>query len=252
MKVGDASNSATQKFNDFGNIEFTHFKALNDSWLIGFGVGLDIITGQSNSMGGNGSSGGGTGDILYFDPGGKQALAKADDAYYGYQTGSASGAKVIRQSNNFSLSLIPAYAFTATDLGYLRLSYNRSSFTSAGGGSTAGHWLSLGELEQSAGASPYINMSGISPPPGGDLCASDLALATTESCLLTTGQGTSSGGSAGSSYFNGFGVGVGYRKILDQNLFFQAEYKYVNYPKNSTLGITPHNQGFVLSLGYKF
>jgi opacity protein-like surface antigen len=62
MQLKESSDSTSKNWNTGGNIEFTKFKSLNDSWLIGFGVGYDFGTLESKEFG----SGSG-GLIQYFD-----------------------------------------------------------------------------------------------------------------------------------------------------------------------------------------
>ncbi len=233
FQLKDASDATSKKWNGLGNIEFTKFKALDDSWLVGFGVGLDLGTSKLKESASAG------GETLFFStpesltPG--TLLPNAEGAYFGYQTGAA---RSIARKGNFAISVLPAYAFTPNDMGYLRLSFNRTKFTVTGGGG-GGNWLSAGQVE-AAGGVPE-SWGG-----GGDGCT---AAPGTDACTMTAGA---QGGASGSKYLNGAGLGIGYRRNIQENLFFQAEYKYVVYEKNDLLGIKPKDQGFVLSLGYRF
>lgn len=234
FQLKDALDAASRKWNGSGNLEFTKFKSLDDSWLLGFGVGIDLGTARANS------SSGADGGVLYFAgdassvPGGASTTA-SDNPYFGYQTG---GNRQIARKGNVSISFLPAYAFTRNDMGYLRFSFNRAKFTTRGG---AGGWLSASELEASGGSWPAS--FGYS---GGDGCAS---YPGSDACTLTAGTPS---GASGSRYLNGVGLGIGLRKNIQENLFVQAEYKYVAFKKSDVLGIKPREQGGTLSLGYRF
>lgn len=233
FQLKDASDAASKKWNGLGNIEFTKFQSLDDGWLVGFGVGLDVGTSRTRESSAAG------GDTLFFsdpysfsNPG--ALLPDSTNAYYGYQTGTA---RSIARKGNFSVSVLPAYAFTPNDMGYLRLSFNRAKFTVSGGG---GNWLTA-EQVRDAGGFYYP------PDTGGDGCAA--AGAGSDACTLTA---SAAGAVSGSKYLNGIGLGIGYRRNLQDNLFLQVEYKYVAYEKSDQLGIKPRDQGAVLSLGYRF
>lgn len=229
FQLKDAMDAASKKWNGLGNVEFTQFKSLDDSWLLGFGVGLDIGTSRTATSTGAG------GETLFFDGFTNGALLpNSANAYYGYQTGSA---RSISRKGNFSISVLPAYAFTSNDMGYIRLSFNRAKFNVSGGGS--GGWLTAQQVEDAGGVP--VNYGG-----GGDGCA---AYPGSDACTYTSGA---SGGISGSKYLNGAGLGIGYRRNIGENLFLQAEYKYVVYEKSDLLGIKPKDQGAVLSLGYRF
>lgn len=237
FQLKDAADAASKKWNGLGNLEFTKFQSLDDSWLLGFGVGVDLGTSRTNASAGSG------GDTLYFagDASPSSVLpgtltAASDNPYYGYQTGTS---RSISRKNNFSISFLPGYAFTKNDMGYLRVSFNRAKFTVSGG---AGRWLSSSELEASGGSWPAA--WGYS---GGDGCAATVP--STDACTMTSGT---QAGASGSKFLNGVGLGVGYRRNIGENLFFQAEYKYEVYEKSDLLGIKPKDQGAVLSLGYRF
>lgn len=233
FQLKDASDAASKKWNNLGNIEFTKFKALDDSWLLGFGVGLDLGTSKFKESSSD------AGDTLFFSTPESVTpatlLPGSDGAYYGYQTGTA---RSISRKENFSISVLPAYAFTPKDMGYLRLSLNRAKFIVTGGGS-GGNWLSADQVEAAGGVPP--NWGG-----GGDGCAANPG---SDACTMTAGG---LGGASGSQYLNGTGLGIGYRRNIQENLFFQAEYKYVVYEKSDLLGIKPKDQGFMISLGYRF
>lgn len=233
FQLKDASDAASKKWNNLGNIEFTKFIALDDSWLLGFGVGLDLGTSKLKE------SSSGAGDTQFFSTPESftpaTLLPSADGAYYGYQTGTA---RSIARKGNFAISVLPAYAFTPNDMGYLRLSFNRAKFTVTGG-SGGGNWLSADQVE-AAGGVP-ASWGG-----GGDGCAANPG---SDACTMTAGA---QGGTSGSQYLNGAGLGIGYRRNIQENLFFQAEYKYVVYEKSDLLGIKPKDQGLMLSLGYRF
>lgn len=228
-QLKDATDLASKKWNGLGNIEFTQFKSLDDSWLLGFGVGLDMGTSKTAKSTGTG------GETLFFDGFTNGALLpNSSNAYYGYQTGSA---RSISRKGNFSISVLPAYAFTSKDMGYIRLSLNRAKFNVSGGGS--GGWLTAQQVNDAGGVP--VNYGG-----GGNGCA---AYPGSDACTYIGGASI---GSTGSKYLHGLGLGVGYRRSINEKLFFQAEYKYVAYQKGDLLGVKPKDQGVVLGIGYRF
>lgn len=229
FQLKDALDATSKKWNGLGNLEFTQFKSLDDSWLLGFGVGLDI--GNSRTA----TSTGASGETLFFDGFTDGALLpNSVNAYYGYQTGTA---RSISRKGNISISVLPAYAFSSNDMGYIRLSLNRAKFNVSGGGS--GGWLTAQQVNDEGGVP--VNWGA-----GGDGCA---AYPGSDACTFTSGASV---GASGSKYLNGVGLGIGYRRNIGQNLFLQAEYKYVVYEKSNLLSIKPKDQGAVLSLGYRF
>lgn len=232
-QLKDSLDTASKKWNGIGNIEFTKFQSLDDAWLLGFGVGLDLGTSRTKQ------SSGAAGETHYFaspvasPPG--ALLPSSTDAYYGYQTGAS---RSIARKGNLSISVLPAYAFTQNDMGYLRFSLNRAKFTVSGSG--AGSWLTADQVE-AAGGVPAL-WGG-----GGDGCAATSP--NSDACTMTSGGNA---GASGSKYLNGAGLGIGYRRNIQENIFFQAEYKYVVYEKSELLGMKPKDQGILFSLGYRF
>lgn len=119
---GDAALKARKSF---GNIEYTHFKSLDDSWMLGFGIGLDAGTLASKDSGTQ------AGDIYYFDAFGNRVIGPSD---YAYQSSSK---KITDLKNNFSISFLPGYAFNKTTMLFGRFSFNRAQTvvrTSGAGG----------------------------------------------------------------------------------------------------------------------
>lgn len=204
IQLKESSDSISKNWNTGGNIEFTNFKSLNDSWLLGFGVGYDVGSLDSNLSGSTTSS-----IVLEDDP-------------YSYRSQSQ---KQIKLKNNFSLSLLPAFALNKSSMLYGRISYNRAKVSSSG---------SLGSVGD-------IVWTGTD-----DVLASNVTCADAGVCDQITG------GQAGSKYVNGIGWGFGLRHKFTENLFLQAEYKYVSYKHNSELDVKPKTQGYTLSVGYKF
>lgn len=200
IQLKESSDSASKNWNTFGNVEFTNFQSLNDSWLLGFGVGYDSGTLDSKEFGSGSQT---------YDLGGG----------YSYQSSSS---KKIALRNNFSVSVLPGYALNKSSMLFGRVSYNRAKVTSlANSGNIGTVYLGFSEWETDV------------PCEQVNLCGQSL-------------------GSSGSKYLNGVGWGLGLRHKFTENLFLQAEYKYVSYKHNAELDVKPKTQGYTLSIGYKF
>lgn len=216
IQLKESSDSTSKNWNSGGNIEFTKFKSLNDSWLLGFGIGYDVGTLDSKQMG----SGANT---QYFYSDGSLGDINSNDGYV-YQSG---GQKQIKLKNNFSLSLLPAFAVNKSSMLYGRLSFNRAKVSSTVSAAASG-WV-----DDNVPEDVYLNC----PDP-------DIAGCNVSSSGIS--------GLSGSKYLNGIGWGLGLRHKFTENLFLQAEYKYVSYKHNSELDVKPKTQGYTLSVGYKF
>ena len=122
-----SSSGTSSAWKTSGNLELTHFKSLDDNWLLGFGVGLDV--------GKLGSVGSGSSSVSYYNDNGISTCSSfVRFVCYEY----TSGASRSSFKDNVSLSVIPAYAFNKNNLGFIRLSFNsmRSSKSSSAGGWT--------------------------------------------------------------------------------------------------------------------
>jgi opacity protein-like surface antigen len=217
IQLKESSDSTSKNWNTGGNIEFTKFKALDDSWLIGFGIGYDVGTLDSKQYGS------GSGGIQYFDAFSGQSADGTDINDYAYQSGEAR--KQIKLKNNFSLSLLPAYTINKSTMIFGRASINRAKVSSNMSGVSEGAWVDL---------VPFVSCPDVS----------------IDACNISSGSGVS--GTSGSKYLNGLGWGFGLRHKFTENLFLQAEYKYVSYKHNAELDVKPKTQGYTLSIGYKF
>lgn len=204
-----SSGESDSSWDSFGKVDFTYFKSLDDKWLLGFGVGADIGTQKSDSTDSNGSA--------FYDINGNY-IGSTCSGWNCYEySGGKSKTKV---SDNFSLSLMPAFAFTKNHLGFIRLSVD--SIKAKRSGTGGGEWLDYPD-----------NCSVGDPQPG---------------CSLNP----DSSGRSGSTRLTGFGVGLGYRYQSDNNWFLQAEYRYIDFNRNNRLDIDATISGATLSAGYKF
>jgi len=199
IQLKESSDSASKNWNMFGNIEFTNFKSLNDSWLLGFGVGYDAGTLDSKEFGSG---------------------SQATEGPYTYQSRSS---KKTSLKNNFSVSVLPGFALSKSSMLYGRISYNRAKVTS------------------------LVNSGNI-----GDVYVGEELFLADVPCSDIDDNLCNSLGSSGSKYLNGIGWGLGLRHKFTENLFLQAEYKYVSYKHNAELDVKPKTQGYTLSIGYKF
>ena len=128
LNLKDSGDSASKARKSFGNIEYTHFKSLDDSWLLGFGIGFDAGTLASQESGSQ------AGDIYYFDSAGYRVTGPSD---YAYQSNSK---KITDLKNNFSISLLPGYALNQSTMLFGRFSFNRTQTVVRTSG-TGGVWL---------------------------------------------------------------------------------------------------------------
>lgn len=215
MKFKNETSSATAgKWKNVSNIEFVHFKSLDDKWLLGFGVGY------SDGGASFGSSASADGDLIFYDSDGSLIADGCDHIEngncYAYQP-AGKGSSKLKQS--FELSLIPSYAFSNKQLGFIRLGFSRAKVvTSSSGGE--GEWIE--------GYWPH-------PPLNGTPDLSD--------------SGSSASGKAN---LNGYVLGIGYRHQFDNNWFLQGECKVVQYSRNNTLNVKPSSKGLVVGAGYRF
>lgn len=223
IQLKESSDSTSKNWNIGGNIEFTNFKSLNDSWLLGFGVGLDVGNLDSKELGS------GNGEILYFDGGGNSVNTNQG---YAYQSG---GKRQVKLKNNFSLSLLPAFAVNKSSMLFGRLSINRAKVSSINAGGQGG-WL--GPERGYDGTYESYNNLGL-----------NCQAFPVDACNVSSLGGS---GVSGSKYLNGIGWGLGLRHKFTENLFLQAEYKQVSYKHNAELDVKPKTQGYTLSIGYKF
>jgi len=210
MKFENETSSTTaSRWKNTSNIEYVQLKTINDKWLLGFGVGLDLGTAQL-------SSGDAGGQTAYFDYAGTNEWeSNSNDCIGGCYEYFAGGSSLTKVSRQLSISLIPAYAFSDRQLGFIRLGYSSAKVTQTG----------------AEGASGFL-------PPWED--------------FHTEGAPTGSQSVSGKANLNGFVLGVGYRHQLDNKWFFQGEYKVVQYKRNSRLDTKPTSKGLVLGLGYQF
>lgn len=205
-----SSGGTSSSWKSSGNLELTHFTSLDENWLLGVGVGLSV--GKVGAV-----SSGTSGSTFYDSDGGLSNCGSfSANSCYEYTAGSSKA----KFAENVSLSVIPAYAFSKTSLGFVRMSFNsvKASKTTAGGGGWTENNIPVG--------------CGVDPNPD---------------CPSGTG-----GGNSGSNRLNGWGLGLGYRYQSDANWFVQAEYQYSAFRKSSDLDLRPTISGAVLSAGYKF
>ena len=200
-----SSGESDSSWGSFGNVDFTYFKSLDDNWLLGFGVGADIGSQNTGAFGSSGST--------FYDADGRALGSTCPNNNLCYEySGGSSKAKV---SDNFSLSLMPAFAFTKNHLGFIRVSVDsiKAEKSTAGGGG----WVN----------GPPLTI----PNPLPD---------------------STSSGQSGSERLTGFGIGLGYRYQSDSNWFLQAEYRYIDFNKNNKLDVDVTVSGATLSAGYRF
>ncbi len=199
------SGESNSSWGSFGKVDFTYFKSLDDNWLLGFGVGADIGSQKSGAIG-SGST--------FYDEGGMPT--SPENFSYEYSGGSSK----TKISDNFSLSLMPAFAFTKNHLGFIRLSVDsiKAKNSTLGGGG----WVN---------GTPECYGAPFGP-----------------GCSLNS----NSSGQSGSTRLTGFGVGLGYRYQSDNNWFLQAEYRYIDFNRNNRLDIDATLSGATLSAGYRF
>jgi opacity protein-like surface antigen len=204
-----SSGGTSSAWKTAGNLELTNFKSLNDNWLLGFGVGLDV-----GKIGSVGSSGGiSTG----YDDGDGSSCSPIGGTCYEYVSGSSRSSF----KDNFSLSLIPAYAFNKNNLGFVRASLNSIKTNKASDG--VGRWTDVDSCAESE-------------DPNSDACLAE----------------SNGSGNSGSKRLNGWGLGIGYRYQSDSNWFLQAEWKYARFRRDSYLDIKPTLSGATLSVGYRY
>jgi opacity protein-like surface antigen len=203
------------------HLEFTHFKSLDDNWLLGFGVGIG--SGRAELQ----SSLGGTDAVSFYDSWGQPVDGGVNcnsTNCYAYQGGAVNSQ--VKVSKSIEISLIPAYAFSRQHLAFVRIGVSSAKFTKSSS-VVSGTWLdSYGSLPIWGGDPDYLPA---------DWSSGNTAISGMQKVNLLAPT-----------------FGIGYRYQNDDHWFFQAEYRVMQYKKNINLGLKPSVSGLMIGLGYRF